>query len=391
MDDGTPELLPSPVMRGGWCQVLGIAPPRLEAVVGHREANTFSLLLVALLERDAPMSLVEVAARFEAAGIAEHARALLSLQRCKPGRPPVYRDGELYLLDPHDDELDLWTFRLGLRPPRIALIPGDDTDIEQRRAALAKQRADHGAELASMSRALLVAFPSTRPEAAALLDVGEREITSFVGNELDVLRKRLSAYEILGGVEIRGLLRALAFEPGERRLAELAAPQKTMRLNKRGRTLKITTAMLIQGSCGIGKPFGAGPKKLADYLAKGDTTKLRRRLEADVKSLHALYEYGRLHGSVRLRWGFLDERLGAPWVHRDEPVLHDLMTRALQMRVPLEVVTGSAPGWEEPWARVRLAYVERDVDGYGWGLVDEDGFVIDRVDVQRARLPVAVH
>src|SRR5262249_40546636 len=103
-----------------WCQTLGIERPKLEAVGNHREANTFALLLIALLERGGPMTLSEVAARFEGAGIAERANALLSLQRCKPGRPPVYREGDLYHLDPHDDELDLWVFRLGLRPPKVA-------------------------------------------------------------------------------------------------------------------------------------------------------------------------------------------------------------------------------------------------------------------------------
>ena len=60
--------------------------------------------------------------------------------------------------------------------------------------------------------------------------------------------------------------------------------------------------------------------------------KLRRRLEADAKSLLALNQYGRLHGAVRLRWGFLDEMLPAPWVHRDEPMLHDLMKQAYNAR-----------------------------------------------------------
>lgn len=69
------------------------------------------------------MTLADVAARFEEAGIAERRRALLSLQRCKPGRPPVYRESDLYHLDPHDDELDLWAFRLGLRPPKVARTP----------------------------------------------------------------------------------------------------------------------------------------------------------------------------------------------------------------------------------------------------------------------------
>jgi len=498
-----------PTITNDWCQVLGITPPKLEAVAGHREANTFGLLLVALLERGEAMTLSDVAARFEEAGVAERSRALLSLQRCKPGRPPVYREGDLYHLDPHDDALDHWVFRLGLRPPKVARtppkvveaprLPGPETALtigeldeawtdaglfswspqrlavavldayggprtpaevvaavaartkshglkdaarfkrrgspievlgdgrwaiaadagaalkrareavrdrvavarrhaalrpdpavaEQRRAEWERKRAAHGAELSSLSRALLVAFPPSRPEAVALLDVGGHELTTFVGDELASLPSRLAAYAILGGVDVRGLLRALGFDPGGRRLAELGPPQKTKQLNRRGRTLKITSALLVQGSCGIGKPFG-DEKKLAEYLAKGELTKLRRRLEADVKSLYALYEYGRLHGAVRLRWGFLDERIPAPWVHRDEPKLYDLKRSALSMNVPLEVVVGSAPGWAEPWSRVRLAHVEQDAEGWRTWLVDDDGFPIDEVEVQRARLPMAV-
>lgn len=494
-----------------WCRALGITPPKLDAVLGHREANTFALLLVALLERGEPMTLADVAARFEQAGIASRARALLSLQRCKPARPPVYREGDLYHLDPHDDDLDLWAFRLGLRPPKVAPAPpmtteptalpgpdvaltaseldeawkgvslyawsaqrlavavldesggpltpaevvaavttrtelhgltlgsakferqgsaidvlpdgrwaiaagagatltqtrasvrdrvalarrhaalrGDPAVFAQRRAEWEKKRAAHGAQLASMSRALLVAFPRTQPRVAVLLDVGKHEITTFVGDELATLRSRLAAYDILGAVDVRGLLRALGFDRGEHRLAELGPPQKTVQLNRRGRTLKITTAILVQGSCGAGNPFGE-ERKLAEYLAKGALTKLCRRLEADVKALYSLYEYGRLHGSVRLRWGFLDERFPAPWVHRDEPRLYDLKKSALAMNVPLEVVVGNAPGWSEPWSRMRLAHVEQDASGWQTWLVDEDGFVIDEAEVQRARLAVAIH
>jgi hypothetical protein len=90
---------------------------------------------------------------------------------------------------------------------------------------------------------------------------------------------------------------------------------------------------------------------LRDYLRRGEQTKLRRRLEADAKSLYALYQYGRLHGAVRLRWGFLDEMLPAPWVHRDEQTLHHLLKEAYTRGVPLDVVVGSAPGWTDPWSR----------------------------------------
>ncbi len=321
-----------------WCSALGITPPRLEAVASHREANTFSLLLVALLERGEPMSLAEVAVRFEVAGIADEKAALASLQRCKPARPPVYREGDLYHLDPHDDELDLWAFRLGLRPPRYARpsrepapapapVPGAEVPLTaseldeawrdaslagwsaqrlavavldasgsamrpgeivaavgartrwhtlredaalsfrsrgsavavledgrwaiaadaasivhaaraavrervaraRRHAALRpasptieeatreanERRAAHAAKLATLSRALLAAFPRTRPEAVTLLDVGERSITTYLRADFDALRRSLERYDVLGAMDVRRLLRSIDFVPGE--------------------------------------------------------------------------------------------------------------------------------------------------------------------------------
>lgn len=86
------------------------------------------MLIIALLERGHPMTLTAAAERFAAAGVAPAERSLLSLKRCRPARPPVYRVGDKYSLDPHDDELRLWAFRLGLRPPevpRLQLVRGE--------------------------------------------------------------------------------------------------------------------------------------------------------------------------------------------------------------------------------------------------------------------------
>jgi hypothetical protein len=178
----------------------------------------------------------------------------------------------------------------------------------------------------------------------------------------------------------------LNIEPGDRRLAELGPPQRTKQLNRRGRTRAITSTLLAQGSCGISRPF-ADERTLVEYLRKGEHAKLRRRLEADAKSLYALYQYGRLHGAVRLRWGFLDEMLPAPWVHRDEPMLHDLMKLAYTRSVQLDVVVGSAPGWADPWSRVQRAHIATDAWGWPSILVDEKNYEIPRADVQLARLP----
>jgi len=485
-----------------YCEALGIEVPRLEAAKHSSDANYYSLLLVALLERGEPMRLEDAAQRFDEAGIAPAGSALASLKRCRPARPPIYRDGDLYALDPYDNEADLWAFRLGLRPPKApvlrlvrpspgplpspddpltvmqldeawregvpsswsaqrtaicvldahdrAMHPGavlafvaarskwsplsDDSAKYWRRGApirvreesweldrehaavrsarqavaerikmvrhsaeirpdpavweanrkqLESAREAHAERLARMRRVLIHAFPCQRPKAVVLVDVGLREISTFIGDEVSEVNARLEGYEIIAAVGVRAVLRALDFDPGDRRLGELGPPQKTRQLNKRGRTLKITTDLLVRGSCNISRPFG-DEKTLLAYLRDGQITKLRRRLKADAKSLYALYQYGRLHGAVRLAWGFLDEMIPAPWVHRDEHKLHSLMARAFELRVPLEIVVGTAPGWADPWSQGQLAHVLKQ-DWQTW-LVDEGGRWIDATDVQLARL-----
>ena len=237
-----------------------------------------------------------------------------------------------------------------------------------------------------MRRVLLHAFPARDPQALVLVDVGRRELATHVGAEIPRAVEKLADYDIIAAVDVRRLLRTLGFDPGRRRLGDLGPPQKTMTINRSGRKLKITTSLLVQGSCGISRPLG-DEKTLRGYLDDGKPTRLRRRLEADAKSLFALYQYGRLHGWVRLRWGFLDERLPAPWVHRDEVTLYNLKDEACARGLPLEVVTGSAPGWADPWSRRRWVRVEKEPDGWRSWLVGEDGYAIDEAEVQMARLP----
>jgi hypothetical protein len=488
-----------------YCEALGIRVPRLEVAKDSPDANYYSLLIVALLERGEPIKLEEAAKRLEEVRVAPADRALASLKRCQPARSPIYREGDLYALDPHDDEADLWAFRLGLRPPKAPRLqvvrpdPGplpsvdeplttgaldeawrdwvpshwsaqriaicvldahgtamrpedalafvhargrrsplraesagywrrgaavrvrddglweldrehdavrsarqavrervatarrwaemrpDPAVIEANRKHFERRRRAHAERLARMRRVLIHAFPAKKPEAVVLVDVGQREITTLMGGEIARVREKLADYDILAAVDVRALLRALHFEPGGRRLAELGPPQKTRQLNRRGRKLRITTGLLVRSSCGISRPFG-DEELLRRYLREGQSTKLRRRLEADAKALFALYQYGRLHGAVRLRWGFLDEWIPAPWVHRDEPRLYDLKQRAFELQAPLEVVAGSAPGWADPWSRVRRAHVQKDEPRWRSWLVDEHAYVIHDAEVQLARL-----
>lgn len=492
-----------------YCEHLGIAVPSLAATRTHPEANTYALLIVTLLERGRPMTLAEVALEFEAAGVVVAAGdAHLALKRCRPARPPVYRDGDLYALDPHDHELDLWAFRLGLRPPRVpqrepppprprppadqrltldelddawrndasltgwsaqrialaildahnramrpdevvafvaartkwhklvagptpfrrtgsavaidadgawSIVPGAPElvmardavrdaverarrhparstaeQIEASQRAAERRRAHHAAELAALRRVIVHAFPSRSPRAAVLVDIDERQLTTLVDAELSSIGRLLQPYDVLCGDDIRATLRGLGVDPGDRRLAELGPPQKSIRLNRSGRTLKITTAMLVQGSCGISRPLG-DEKRLRAYLVNGQLPQLRRRLEADAKALFALHQYGKVQGCVRLRWGFLDEIFPAPWHHIDEPTLYHLKREAQRLAMGIVAVVGSAPGWDDPWSRACRLEVVRGRDEYDLQLFDELGRYVDDRDVQLARLEISVH
>jgi hypothetical protein len=250
-------------------------------------------------------------------------------------------------------------------------------------ARSATRKPDNGSEISGP-------FPSEAPRVVVLIDVSARELTTYAADDLPRVRKRLDDFDVIVAVGVRPLLRALQYDPGARRLAELGPPQKSKRLNRRGRTLKITTALLVWGSCGIGRPFG-DEERLRRYLATEQTAKLHRRLEADAKALFALYEYGRLHGAVRLRWGFLDEMIPAPWVHPDETTLYGLVRKARDLDAELEVVIGSAPGWKDPWGRARRCRAFSDGSAYGVQLVDEAGAVVADRDVQLARLATSTH
>lgn len=48
----------------------------------------------------------------------------------------------------------------------------------------------------------------------------------------------------------------------------------------------------------------------------------------------------KLHGAARLRWGFLDEMLPAPWIHRDEKTLYGLTRHAEAEGRVVDVVEG---------------------------------------------------
>ncbi len=256
----------------------------------------------------------------------------------------------------------------------------------EREAVLAQERRQQAREAAALRRAILRAVPEPdNPQAIALLDVGGRSIRTFIGDAIAAAPEALSEFDLLAGLHIRDTLEALRLDPNRWRLADLGPPQKSRRLNRRGRTLKITPELLIWSTTGIARPLG-DPDKVAQHLARGEAGKLARRLESDVKALYAFYCYGVLHRGVRLRWGFLDEVLGVDWVLSGDPHLYDILNRARQAGVPVDIVVGSAPGWADPWSRARRVEV---VNIEPWVVTVRQGtekVPIDRREIQAVRI-----
>lgn len=242
---------------------------------------------------------------------------------------------------------------------------------------------DHRAELERLRRVLVVAYPPSRPVAVAVVHAGERRVETFFADRFAELRAVLADADVIAGLDPRATFGGLDFAPDAQRVHDLREIRKTYKLNRR-RTLKITPELVIAGTCGIANAFGE-PGALARYAAQEAWTKLARRLEADAKALFALYEYGRLHGRVRLCFGAIDERLAAPWVEFPESQLIPLLRAAAALDAPLDVVLGTAPSWDEPWARARRVWAGKD-ERVGWWLRDEDYTMVDLQDVQAARL-----
>ncbi|MCK4304080.1 MAG: hypothetical protein KAY24_07560 [Candidatus Eisenbacteria sp.] len=95
-----------------------------------------------------------------------------------------------------------------------------------------ERRAAHAAELSRLRRVLLYTFPDESPQAVSLVNVTTCELTTWIGAELKDLPSQLARFDLIRAIGVRQLLRELAFDPGERHLAELGPPKQSHRLNR---------------------------------------------------------------------------------------------------------------------------------------------------------------
>ena len=128
---------------------------------------------------------------------------------------------------------------------------------EERDAVLAVERQRQAQKIALLRRAVIRAVPETEaPGAVALAAIGTRSIRTFVGGELAGVVDVLAEFDVLIGLHVRETLHGVGVDPDRWRLVDLKPPQKSRRLNRRGRTLQISPELLISSTTGISRPLG---------------------------------------------------------------------------------------------------------------------------------------
>jgi hypothetical protein len=218
---------------------------------------------------------------------------------------------------------------------------------ERSRARAVEERA--AMDLARQTRrALLHIVPAGQPaRAAVVIDVQRRDARVFLGDDLALLAARLEDFDFLAGVDLRASLRAVGLDPDRWLLAELRPVPRTFRPAARS-TVAVTLDAVVRATTGIRRvPAGAGAwERLLDEKRGRDVAD---RLTAEARALCVLYEYGALHGGVRVRTRPGDRLLPVDWSLGGDPDIHSVLDAAMRAYAAVDLVIGAPPDPADPW------------------------------------------
>ena len=333
------------------------------------------LLLAVLLELGRPVTLIEAVTLLERYGFGDSGQLMSSLQKARPGAAPFVRDGDFYSLDTNDRDLWYMGHRLGLKIQFDRDLVKRDSNLQ---IAMSFPAQDEG-------RCIAYVFPESEPKILCLINESSRDIRSYhLPESLADGIEAIKQFSTVVGLNPKHILVSLGLDWQGSSLVDLSQHAKSKTINKSGRKLTIKTDLLITSSCGISRPFG-DTEKMHDYITNGQSSKLKARAEANAKSLFWFHHYARLHGHAFLRWGFLQENVETrfvPWSNRS---LMSVIYSAIEQKLALEVVCGSAPGWENPWARAIKVLPVRDRE-YFFDLITDTGESVPVEQIQLARV-----
>ena len=222
------------------------------------------------------------------------------------------------------------------------------------------------------------------PRAAAVIEVGTREQRLFIGEQFADLPDHLRGFDFLAGVDIRPSLRSVGLDPDCWWLAELRPTQRTFRPGDR-QAVAVSLQAVVHATVGR-RSVPGDPEVWRPLVRARSTTRLVARLEEEAQALFALYEYGALHGGVRVRRRPGERLLPVAWSLRGDPDFVSLVSTSIRHWVPLEIVVGLPAGLADPWpAAFTATIVERDRDML-FVREGEDVRALDPADIHAVRL-----
>jgi len=206
-------------------------------------------------------------------------------------------------------------------------------------------------------RALVhIVSAGTAPVAAALIDLTTRGVQTFVGDDRSILAARLEAFDFLAGVDLRSSLRALGLDPERWFLAELRPVQRTFRPAERAAPVSVTLPAALEATTGVARV----PADAATWARRLDSKRrhdVAGTIADEARTLCHFFEYGALHGGVRLRSKRDDRLLPADWGLRGDPDLHSMLDAAVRAFADIDAVIGAPPDVADPWKHAIRAAV----------------------------------
>jgi hypothetical protein len=223
------------------------------------------------------------------------------------------------------------------------------------------------------------------PRAAAVIDAQAREQRLFIGEAMGDLPAHLEVFDFLAGVDLRPSLRSVGLDPDRWWLAELRPIQRTIRPSDQG-AVAVSLPAIVHATTGKSRvPADANAWK--PLLVARSTARLAARLEQEAQALFALYEYGALHGGVRIRRRPGDRLLPVSWSLAGDPDFESIVSASARHWLPVEVVVGPSAGLADPWpAATSVTIIERDRDVV-FVREGDDVRVLDPSDIRAIRLP----
>ena len=181
---------------------------------------------------------------------------------------------------------------------------------------------------------------------AVTLDPDRRQFAYFV--DPASLADWLGYMDLILGLDPLNDLARIGFAPSENTVLDLTPPFNYHWL-KGGGMKEFSAKDVIRMTLGLPRPLENQQKLRQYFYVRGKKTLAIKRLKGDVKTLWNFYEYGRLHGFVRLRWRYLNELYAVSWNPGRQPLIEEILDAACDAEKAVDVVFGAPPSWDEPW------------------------------------------